>query len=215
MSFENLPDPQKQSDGSWAVQYEIKDEKGRVVGVTTLSGPTEKSVYKKMQAAHAEGTLAIDRLRNRAQTKPSDLSTPEQEALKARKAQDYANEERESLAFLKRHLYTGDYNPCMANAQVLRSYLEAKGLPWTADNLDVAFEVQTAAGRLVPPERAKVEVAAPPVEEVPVEVPWKPFTTAKEAWAIPREEFKSYMIHKDPAIRQEFKRQLSEVGIRG
>jgi hypothetical protein len=84
MSFENLPDPQKQSDGSWAVQYEIKDEKGKVAGVTTLSGPTEKSVFKKMQAAHAEGTLAIDRLRNRAQTKPADLSTPEQEALKAR-----------------------------------------------------------------------------------------------------------------------------------
>jgi hypothetical protein len=215
MSFENLPDPQKQSDGSWAVQYEIKDEKGKVAGVTTLSGPTEKSVFKKMQAAHAEGTLAIDRLRNRAQTKPADLSTPEQEALKARKAQDYANEERESLAFLKRHLYTGDYNPCMANAQVLRSYLDAKGLPWTADNLDLAFEAQTAAGRLVPPTRPTVEVAPPTVEEVSIEVPWKPFTTAKEAWAIPREEFKSYMTHKNPAIRQEFKRQLSEVGIRG
>jgi hypothetical protein len=208
MNYSELPDPKKQSDGTWAVQYETKDDAGKVIATTTFVGSSERECWKKMQAAHVEATAALERLRRRNNAKPADLGTAEEEAFKARKAAINANEQSESFTFLKRHLYTGDYNQCDANASLIRSYLESKGLVWTADNLEVAFEELTRAKRLVPPSTVAVETPAAVVEEKQIEVPWATPLTKKGVLDMDRASYKEFYNNRNEALRNEFRRQV-------
>ena len=191
MLYENLPDPKQQSDGSWAVQYEVKDEAGKVVSRTTLTGPTEKSVWKKLQAAHAEASATIVRLRNRQiVAKPGTLGGPEEEALNARIAATLAEEERQSYIFLSRHAYAQDYNNCTANNTVLRDYLERLGHPWTADNLEIVFEKATADGALAPPVAVQIEESAEPPAK-PAGIPAE--FDRRAILKLPKDEFKAFL----------------------
>jgi hypothetical protein len=208
----DLPDPVQQKDGSWAVQYETKDEAGKVIATTTLNGATEREVWKKVQAAHTEAAAAVARLRNRPPVKPSDLSTPEAEALKAREQAKLSVEEQATYRFLQRHSYSQDYRVCGANANVMRDYLETHGLEWTADNLEEAFQKLSEAGKLAAPAPQAVEAVPVVVEEPKIEVPWEPnpLTSKADIKGLGR-SYTEFMLHKNPMIRAEFKRQVDAV----
>jgi hypothetical protein len=67
--------------------------------------------------------------------------------------------------FKQKHL--NDFNPCQANAKIIKDYLDANKLQWTTDNLELAFaatEPQLAAKEPV------AEVTAPPAAN-PTAVP--------------------------------------------
>jgi hypothetical protein len=214
MSYKDLEDPKQQSDGTWAVQYVTKDESGKVIGTTTLSGATEREVWKKIQAAHVESTAAIARLRKKQVVyKPGTFTEPEQEAIKANILAKKAIEERESYFFLKAHAYAQDYNTCEGNSQLMADFLDSHGLEWTAQNLEIAFSKLTEEGRLAPPAVARVENVEVPVEVAvePVKVPWRPNPITPESLAaMPLDEYKSYLSSKNLEIRNEFVKQVAE-----
>jgi len=210
MSYQDLPDPKQQSDGSWAVQYQTKDEAGKVIATTTLTGKSEKEVWKKIQAAHSEATAAVARLRARKQVeKPADLLPAQEESWKLFAQKENVKKDQASLAFLKRHLYSNDYNPCEANAQMLFSYLDARGLAFTADNLEIAFEELTREGRLVLPPQVQVEKAPEPEPPpAPMDVPWSPNPLTKKGIKDLGRSYSEFYNHKNLALRAEFRRQV-------
>ena len=214
MSYKDLEDPKQQSDGTWAVQYVTKDESGKVIGTTTLSGATEREVWKKIQAAHVESTAAIARLRKKQVVyKPGTFTEPEQEAIKANIALRNSIEAKESYLFLKAHAYAQDFNNCEGNIQMLADFLDRNGLEWTAQNLEIAFSQLTEEGRLAPPVVARVEKVEVPTEVVvePVKVPWRPNPITPESLAaMPLDEYKSYFSSKNLEIRNEFVKQVAE-----
>ena len=219
MFHNDLPDPKQQPDGTWAVQYSTKDDKGKILTTTTFTGTTERECWKKMQAAHVEASETIVRLRARVQSqRPTDLGTPEEEARKSRVATNFANEKAESLKFLHRHLYTGDYFNCDGNNRMMYEYCERHNLPWVIENIEVAFTELTRQGKLALEPAKKIEDAP---EETSQEVapladmPWSPnpLRSKKDVADLGR-SFKEFLMHKNPQIRAEFQRQLNAIGIR-
>ncbi|HXP67850.1 MAG TPA: hypothetical protein VOA88_01085 [Candidatus Dormibacteraeota bacterium] len=215
MSYKELADPKQAADGSWYVQFEVKNAEGQVVSKTTLTGKSEREVWKKLQMAYAESSEAIVRLRNRKSAeKPADLSTPEEEALNHRKATERLKRESAAVQFEKRHLYTGDYYACEANATMIFNYLDAKGLDFTADNLEIAFDELTKQNRLVSPQVQIEKMPEPEPPPAPMDVPWSPNPLTKKGIKDLGRSYSEFYNNKNEALRNEFRRQV-DAALRG
>lgn len=95
----------------------------------------------------------------------------QEEREKARQARIAADQEKESLKFMRSHVE--DFHPCEANAKIIGKYLEDNNLEWTSDNLEVAFvavesQLAPVPGKPVPePVQEVIPAVTVPVVETP------------------------------------------------
>lgn len=208
--------PIQQPDGTWLLSYQVTGADGKPVGSpTVLTGKNERECWQKLRDSHAEATQAIDRLR-KSQTiyKPGTATDAEGAVIKARQAEKSAVESRESYLFMRSHIH--DFNPCEANAAILRDLLEREGLAWTATNLEAVFTIALKEGKLAPMNSEYRGDTVAAVEEVPepIAVPWESPLTMKIINGMTREDYKAFLYNKDPQIQAEFRKQLLDLGIR-
>jgi hypothetical protein len=210
--------PVKLEDGTgYVLSYQVTDDAGKPIGAPSVfHGKDPGECYRKAMHSHQDSQKAIDRLR-KSQTiyKPGSVTDAEGEAIKARQATAAAIESRESYEFMRSHIH--DFNPCQANAAILRDLLEREGLAWTATNLEAVFTIALKEGKLAPMNSEYKGDTVAVVEEVPepIAVPWTPNPLTREAIRdMSREDYKAYLYSKDPQIQAEFRKQLLDLGIR-
>ncbi len=86
----------------------------------------------------------------------------EREAKEAEQ-REFERQKQVSIEFLKRHKH--DFNNCQANVDLIGEYFKENKLPWTLDNLEVAFIA--LEDRLAPVATPAVEVLPEPNPPVP------------------------------------------------
>lgn len=241
MSYKELPDPKEGPDGIWFVEYDVFNTDGKKIGTTRLTGKTEREVWKKVQASHAEATAAIERLRKKRTPiyKPGSITPDEDATRKAQEAEAAANAERQhlmgeriSLNFMRNHIR--DYWPCEANSKLMADFLTSHQLTWCEENLEIAFQALDAEGKICPPNKEVLEeydqrmnaepkppVVAPPETPPPPppeeKFPWGSRLTAERVQSMAQEEMQHWLYasrNPDPALRAEFSAQLVASGYR-
>jgi hypothetical protein len=203
--------------GIWTLSYQVTNDKGEPVGSPTVfTGASEKECFQKAMHSHQEATQMIDRLRkNQTIYKPgTTVPVSEAEAIKIREQAKNTREEGESYRFMRSHVH--DFNPCMANAQILRDIMDREGLDWTQENLEFCFSKALQEGKLAPVAfkyGGDTIAEVPPAPPPPIEVPWPNPLTRAAAIKMDRDEYKQYYFSKNEPLRAEFRRQLAEAGI--
>jgi hypothetical protein len=80
-----------------------------------------------------------------------------------------------ALDFMRSHVL--DFEPCVANSQILTAYIQNNNLEWTTENLEAAYEHEKsklAKPKYREPEPDEAVISADPLSDVPLPTDWDP-----------------------------------------
>lgn len=151
------------------------------------------AALKDLKSEDPQVQLAAHRRLNAA-----DVAKAKAEAdARANEAVELSRQKAVSFEFLSNHRH--DFNNCQANVDLIKEYFTENDLPWTVDNLELAFlaledrlapvaapAVESRPANPAPAiQQAATPTAAPVVQSVPT-VPVTPVPPANPAPALPR-----------------------------
>jgi len=149
-----------------------KEQKQQPVAPTTqvMSDDEVKAALKDLRSDDASVQLAAHKKLNQAEEAKRKA---EQERVDA-EAKELKRQQEVSVKFLTAHQH--DFNNCQANIDEIGKYFEREQLPWTFENLEIAFDELSAQQKLAPVARPVVE--STPVNPAPASTPATTVATA-------------------------------------
>jgi hypothetical protein len=153
------------------LQKEAQQRPAAPAQTSTLSEEDTLQALKDLRSEDPKVQLAAHKKLNQAEEakRQAERDRADAEAKELKRQQDV------SVKFLT--LHQNDFNNCQANIDEIGKYFEREQLPWTLENLEIAFDELSAQNKLAP-------VAKPAVDDTPTNSAPAP-TSATSGAAVP------------------------------